>query len=59
MTVRTKVLLNLVLGAAVSILTEISGAAPSPAVELCGAGSTLIAPLIGTWTKALEASRRR
>ena len=56
MAVRTKVLLTLVLGIAASVLTEFSSAAPGPAVELRGAGSTLIAPLLGTWTKALAVS---
>ena len=57
MAVHSKVLLRLMLGVAASALIEFSGGAAGPAVELRGAGSTLIAPLIGTWTKALAASR--
>ena len=56
MAVRTKVLLTLGLAVAASALTEFSRAAPGPAVELRGAGSTLIAPLIEAWTQALAAS---
>ena len=56
MAVRTKVLLMLVLGVAASAVTKFSGAAPGPAVELRGAGSTLVAPLIEAWTKALAVS---
>jgi len=49
-------MLVLVLGVAASALTEFSAAEPGSPVELHGAGSTLIAPLIEAWTKGLAAS---
>ena len=56
MAVHTKVALTLTLGIAASALIAFSGSVAAPAVELRGAGSTLVAPLIGAWTKGLAAS---